>query len=515
MSLKKESYDNVIFSVILLIQEVQIKGAKIAVIEQLRKIDKIQDLLALCASYILTMYNEEPYEFAFFDDDEFDCVYDAVERYCCECREKGRRKAFEELREYIISFMVPETTIEKCFAIVKYIDELVEVEITGKLLGGNQIIKYSSINEQYKDCIRIIPKMKGTFLDRGNLQFKSINDDSYSLFRDRRECACSLLDKETLNYMIWDKEHIKKYPMWIYRFDEKNPIAKHFYGRKQIIFGIVPFTNKSLDNLLEVKYEKKGFYIEQMYEKAEEELKQRYQNVCLRCESEDIDFLVFPEMLMTEKIIFSTKRKEKMQSPRIIVNGSIWKDFMNKAVITDGSGESIFTYYKKEPFKFQKGHTEYKECLDHNKNGEYSIMEIEGLGRIGVGICKDLISEDVKLFHKHIGTDILIVPAYTKSMDLQASAEEMSQEYNCVVVVANACSALDETKRSSANRRIGFITLPAKCNTDRSKIILRYTQNNCAEECECKCSGKKVLIDFYNTKVYDDKISYEVKEETF
>ena len=47
-------------------------------IEQLRKIDKIYDLLALCASYILIMNKETPYEFALFDDDTYDCIYDAV-----------------------------------------------------------------------------------------------------------------------------------------------------------------------------------------------------------------------------------------------------------------------------------------------------------------------------------------------------------------------------------------------------------------------------------------------------
>lgn len=484
-------------------------------IEQLRKINKIYDLLALCASYILNMNKITPYEFALFDDDEYDCIYDAVERYCCECREKGHKKAFEELREYIISFMIPEVTVEKCFAVVRYIDELVEVEISSKLLGGTQIIKYESLNEQYKDYVRIIPKMKGTFLDRGNLQFKSISNNKYSLFRDRRECACSHLDKETLNYMIWDKEHIEKYPMWIYRLDEKNPIAKQFYEREYITLGIVPFTNKKLNDLLEVKYEKRSFYIERMFEEAEEELKNRYENICSRCENKDIDFLVFPEMLMTENIISSIKRDYKRRSPRIIINGSIWKDFMNKTVITDGRGENIFCYYKKEPFKFQKGDREYKECLDQSKNREYSVMEIEGLGRIGIGICKDLISEDVKMFHKYIGTDMLIIPAYTKSMDLQASAEELSQEYNCVVIVANACSALDEAEGQVSNRRIGFITLPAKQNTYRSRIIVRYIQNSCIEECESGCIGKKIVINFYKTKLYEEGISYEVKEETF
>lgn len=450
-----------------------------------------------------------------FDDEKYDRVYDAMERYCCECQEKGHRKAFEELREYIIAFMMPEVTIEKCFAVVKYIDELVEVEINGKLLGESQIIRYSSLNEQYKDCIRIIPKMKETFLDRGNLQYENVGNDNYPLFRERRECPCSPLDRETLNYMIWDKEHIDKYPMWIYRLDEKNPIAKHFDEREQITFGIVPFTNKNIDDLLAVKYEKRSFYIEKMYENAEEDLKDRYENICSRCKDEDIDFLVFPEMLMTEKIISSIKIEDKIQSPCIIINGSIWKENMNKAVITDGRGEKIFSYYKKEPFKLKKEDKEYRECLNKSINREYSIMEIEGVGRIGVGICKDLISEDVKFFHKMVGTDILIIPAYTRSMDLQASAEELSQEYNCVVVVANACSALNKTNGEVLNRKIGFITLPAKKDAARSQIIVNYEQNNCLKDCEYKCSGKKISIDFYNTKKYADKVSYVVSEEAF
>lgn len=484
-------------------------------IEHLRRIDKIYDLFALCASYILNGFDEDPYEFATFNDEEYDCVFDAVERYCCERQEKGRKKAFDELKDYIISFMVPEVTVEKCFAVVKYIDELVEVEINDSLLSGKHIIKYSSLNDQYKDCVRIIPKIKETFLDRGNIQFRSISNDKYSLFRERRECACSLLDKETLNYMIWDKEHIKRFPMYIYRIDDKNPIFKHFHETEKIVFGIVPFTNKNLEDLLQVKYERKAFYIEQMYEEAERDLKDRYENVCKRCEKEDIDFLVFPEMLITEKIISALKGRNQVESPRIIINGSIWKDFVNKSVVTDGNGREIFSYCKKEPFKFPQGNTEYKEYLDQKQNSEYSIMEVEGFGRIGIGICKDLINEEVKMFHKYIGTDILIVPAYTKSMDLQASAEEMSQEYNCVVVVANACSALDSSKEGVFNGRIGFITIPAKQETDRSKIIIRYTQNKCIEECDCKCIGKKILIDFYNTQTYDEGISYDIREELF
>lgn len=457
-------------------------------------IDKIYDMLALCASYIFNEISESPYEFALFEEEDYEGVFDAVETYSCDLQQKGRRKAFAELRDYIITFMLPKVTVEKCFAVVRAIDEIIEVEINDKLLGGKHIVKYSSMNEQYKDCVRIIPKNIETFVSRGNDRFKSTGDNIHSLLRKKRECVCSPLDQETEHYMIWDKEHIKNYPMWIYHFDEKHPLFKHFYEKEQIVFGIVPFTNKDLEELLDIKYQNKAFYIEQMYGEAEKELKVRYESICSRCEQEDIDFLIFPEMLMTEEILSSIKEKEKVLSPKIIINGSIWKDLMNKAVITDGNGNEIFSYYKKEPFKFQKGNKEYKEWLDQERNKEYFIMEIEGLGRIGVGICKDLISEEVKLFHKYVDTDILLVPAYTKSMDLQASAEELSQEYNCIVLVANACSALGTSEKGDFNRRIGFITIPAKQNTDRSKRIIRYTQEECVEECKCKCMGKKLWL---------------------
>ncbi|MEY8391883.1 carbon-nitrogen hydrolase family protein [Lachnospiraceae bacterium] len=484
-------------------------------LEQIRNIDNIYDLLAMCSSYILNELDGEKYEFALFNDDDYDQVYDAVQRYCCECRHKGSKSAFEELRDYLISFMGPESTVEKCFAVVKYIDELVEVEVSGSLLGGKHIIKYSSLNEQYDNRVRIIPKMKGTFLENGDLQFRCISGNEYSLFRDRRECACSILDSETVNYMIWDKQHIDDYPTFIYRFDKKSSVVKHFYERRKIVFGIVPFTDKSLKEILDVRYDNRAFYIQNMHMDAEQELKERYKSICSRCEQEDIDFLIFPEMLMTENIISAIQNKEKVLSPKIIVNGSIWKDYMNKSVITDGTGKEIFNYCKKQPYEYEDKNIKYREFLKKEKNRDYTILEIEGLGRVGVGICRDLINEKVKLFHKYMGTDLLIIPACTSSMDLQSSAENLSKEYNCVVVVANTCSALEGEREGDEANRIGFITLPAKNSTDRSNILRRYTRDVCAQECVHRCIGKKFIINFYQTKEYPEGTSYELEEAIF
>lgn len=114
-----------------------------------------------------------------------------------------------------------------------------------------------------------------------------------------------------------------------------------------------------------------------------------------------------------------------------------------------------------------------------------------------------------------MGTDLLIIPACTSSMDLQSSAENLSKEYNCVVVVANTCSALEGEREGDEANRIGFITLPAKNSTDRSNILRRYTRDVCAQECVHRCIGKKFIINFYQTKEYPEGTSYELEEAIF
>lgn len=484
-------------------------------LEQLRMVTKIYDLLALCSSYILNNLDEEPYEFATFNDTDYDGVYDAIESYCNEKLQIGSREAFNNLKDYLLCFMLPEATIEKCYAIVKYIDDLVEVEIDDMLLGGNHVIQYSTLNEQYNDQIRIIPKMKGTLIENSDYQFRKKTDDLHSLLRKRRECACSLLDKEVVNYMIWNQENKNKYPLTIYRMTEKNPIFKHFYNKKKMVFGIVPFTDEPITQILDIRYERRAFYIEQMYPEAEERLKDKYKDIINRCRSEDIDFLIFPEMLMSNSIIESLDNISQSESPQIVVNGSIWEDYSNRSVITDARGKEIATYYKKEPFEFEKDDITYREYLKRDKNKKYVMLEIDGIGRIGIGICKDLVNEEFKLFHKYIKTDILIIPAYTKSMDLQSSAEELTQDYNCVVVVSNACSALDGKSVKTDNKRIGFVTVPAKVNTDRFRIIKMYEQNECKKECTQRCIGRKISIDFSQVEQSESIISYKINETSF
>jgi len=77
---------------------------------------------------------------------------------------KGHKGAFYILRGYLIKFFAKDFNIERCFSVVKYIDELVECDIQENLFRYGDFIKYSTISRKYEREVRIIPKIKNTIL---------------------------------------------------------------------------------------------------------------------------------------------------------------------------------------------------------------------------------------------------------------------------------------------------------------------------------------------------------------
>ncbi len=481
-------------------------------IEDLKEIDNIYDLMALCGLYILREDRIQPYDFSGFMDDNYDELYDAVEAYCCAINDKGKRRAFAEFKRYISNFLKSGFSVERCFAVLKYADELVEAEIPCHLFGNHNVINYSCMNKKYCDEIRIVPRRRDSFFSRKAAEMKEREGAVFDFFRKSRKCTCSALDNEILNYMIWDKEKIENFPFTIYYFSEKHSITKHFLKSEKLTFAIIPFIEGELEDIFGLYFGTKTFEIQNMNPFMEEKLKKRYQEIHKKCEGINVDFLIFPEMLMTEGIMKDTVKRKDFGSPWLVINGSIWKNLVNKSYLMNGKGEQVMSYCKKEPFVYKDLYTEH---LDRTQNLEFSILEIEKFGRIGIGICKDLVSEKVKMFHKYIGTNLLFIPAYTDSMDLQSGAGELSRDYNCIVVVANACSALSHKSSCSEGKRIGFISLPAKKNKDRTEGIVAYHQDRCREACNYCCAGKLITIDFNQKGVFDFGITYEVEKSAF
>lgn len=477
----------------------------------LEKLDNIYDLMALCGVYIFMENEKEPYDFQIFDADKYNRVSDALEEYCSAKKDRGKKRAFEELREFLSVFFNEEINAEKCFAIIYFIDDMIEPEPAGFFMGNSGITDYCSMNGQYYDKIRIIPKGRENFFSRKEAEIQDSYELPYRFLRERRKCPCSVLDRETLNYMIWDEERSKRFPFRVYHIPGKHVLSKHFQESGKLVFGIIPFTDKPIDEIFDIQYKRKIFEITGMKPGMEEHFKERYQAICKKCMDREIDFLIFPELFMTDDILESGFQAEKYGSPWLIINGSIWKELVNKTYLTDRKGKRILSYCKKEPFLY-KG--KYEEHLDRSKNREYAILDIEQFGRIGICICKDLVNEDVKMFHKQIGTNLLLVPSFSRSMDLASGAEELAKDFHCIVVVANACAALEGERDAAEKRPIGFVSLPAKYHTNRTEEIMMYYRDECMETCQKICMGKMISIDFEKLCEYPTCSSYTIEQST-
>lgn len=459
--------------------------------KQIENMQNMYDLLALCCSYIFNEIENEPYDFAAFNDTLYIHVYDNIVKYNWDKENLGELGAFREFRDFVIRFMGENSTVEKCYAIVKYIDEKIEYEFRYDIVYRKDLMEYDSINEQCKDKVRVLLKNTKSFVDVGNEAYKHQTKDKFNLLRDSHDCPCSKLDAVTKRYMIWDEEVFRKYPFKIYRVKESHYINKHFENRNKVIFAVIPFTNESIKTILSEKRVNGAFYIEQMEPDTECRLKRKYELAYKGTLNKDVDFLVFPEMLMTDEIRADCSFNEN--GPVILINGSCSKNKVNRSVVCTRDGEELFSYCKKNPYIYEDAGKEYTEWLDAKENKEYSLLDIPNLGRVSVAICKDLWSEEIKMFHKMMKTNILIVPAFTPSGDLESSARCLSEEYNCIVVLANSCSALPVPQR---DKKIGFVTLPAKRGSDRTTDVKYYKAGACQKECANICKGQLITIEF-------------------
>lgn len=68
-------------------------------IEDLKEIDNIYELMALCGLYILREDRIQPYDFSGFMDDNYDELYDAVEAYCCAINDKEKGELLRNLKD--------------------------------------------------------------------------------------------------------------------------------------------------------------------------------------------------------------------------------------------------------------------------------------------------------------------------------------------------------------------------------------------------------------------------------
>jgi len=87
----------------------------------------------------------------------------------------------------------------------------------------------------------------------------------------------------------------------------------------------------------------------------------------------------------------------------------------------------------------------------------------------------------------------------------------MAENFNCITVFANSCSACFKKWKEHSTYNIGFITMPAKKETETACCTKNYGAEECYETCREKCSVKVFTLSFDEIDYYDDKMSIQLE----
>lgn len=478
------------------------------------QIENIYDLFARCCIYILELAAKGEFHLPTEGSAQRNDIRDAVDAYVANQEIEGKRNALLILLEQLFMICEGGCTQEQAFDIAEAIDELIELEepVSNITNSNAYFVRYSSLNLNYSDSIRILPVLNDTFMSRSQSKFSEVSSSGhqYSMLRDAKASNDSILDSYFANYIVIEKGTIEKFPVNIFRVRNDSGLGRYYAGKNNVKLTLIPFTQVSLDKIQNIKYEGNFFSCEGMKPEQEERLMNKQKALFELMEKDNTsDFIIFPEMLFTERMVQHSI--ECHERPELIVNGSIWKEGYNYSTLCL-CGNEIYKHYKRCPYiakrieqsengkdKVEKRYQE-KLCPLGNIEKSYNILEAGSFGRIAVGICKDLDDINMVWLWKLLKVNLLLVPAFSSSTDLESSAEALVSLNNMIVVLCNACSAvsnLDDGKKfTKTDKQIGFIALPGKRKSTRTAVMEYYYKKEACNNCEAVCMGHKAVINF-------------------
>lgn len=476
-------------------------------IKQIDSIHNLFDLMALCIGFLYQKIRNEDIDFwDIFNKCSNDLnmeVSTPLDIYMDNIKYDMENECLAALKRQLYEILTG--SIDLCGAsicIILWMDNHKE-----PTYGSNHVYTYTSLNIQFDD-IRIIPRFKENWLNEFSNKHKT---GDYELLRDSSLTNYPEIEKLICQYIIFDKEMIGRYTLKIIHLGMDHVFVKKLNERKKkrqtMSFALFPVLYTDFIDYLKIKESEdevpslqhmRSFEILGMEISKEKYLKSRYEKIFERCRGKDIDFLVFPELMITENIFDEFRKHTNLKS--IIFWGSIWKNRENKCNITSPTGDILSSYSKKVGYEYKdkKSGKTYMEGITMKKPAEYVIIDVEGVARIGICICRDLTFEQAREIFKYVETNILIVPAYSPSRDLYGYAEELAKLNRCIVFTVNSCSAFyDPEAPNKSCKETGFVVMPAKQGKSSRAVYKRvYGNEDCVSNCGAYCTGKLFTLDF-------------------
>lgn len=264
----------------------------------------------------------------------------------------------------------------------------------------------------------------------------------------------------------------------------------------KIVIGIFPITCKDCINLENVEIKDvngKGFFsVTKLQHKGEitGNIKSIYKEARMR----GVNILVFPEMLGTQKQIqhiqklnLEDSNTPNINNPQITVMPTIWKDRENFSNILIGQLNQPVTQKKtfRYPYQDEDGAI-VLEDLDLENEVTINIFHIEGIGRVIVAICKDLLmKKHLDFLIGDLKASIILVPSFSTGDYPFKMISYYGFPYDCNIVWINSCAAKHLLKKPNDSfETIGVTYNPSRSGTD--DCVKEYKNSVCDGQCN-KC----------------------------
>lgn len=415
------------------------------------------------------------------------------------------------LKEYL-STLVDIT--DACYYLIIGIDRIISQDkniIVNKFINYND---YRALNSNYLKTRVYIYKLPDYYILHTINEAMIENGQSYGL-RNK-------IENNKDNYMLKNikvcfEEDLRGFDILFKTLSPNNYISKSMCFNNRLNIAISPFVCHPLYEILKQKNNDKEFWFtEAIGYGRSENYSDRYFKILKKALLSSAHIIMFPEMILTEEICHQIEKEIKslkIVDDKIIVAGTISREGTNKCLVYNNKGQLLFEQHK--TFAFYDSHSGLGERLKTNK--KIIVLDIEYIGRILIYICRDINYEKLQSVGKLIGANFILMPAYSRALDIASSAKQLAFDDLCITAMANSCSAFNQNQsvndfvKSHKDMAIGAIVLPSKmCNGNRDGYTKLYKCDEHCRKCEHECLLYQLDMQFDEIEQYSNTISCKV-----
>lgn len=277
--------------------------------------------------------------------------------------------------------------------------------------------------------------------------------------------------------------------------DEKE--LDDIFVKKRLKIAIVPFGEQEM---VRFPVDKGALFHVEYVDRHLNEGSKRALSLLDRAIESKANIIIFPEFIcfegiqreIQEHLVRRYHRKANdLKNLLFVVAGSGWtKDNNNVAAIYSSSGRLLGKQYKYSPFSDLKrdGVDNMIENLQ-NPGKETTIIDIKGIGKVIIGICRDVSAREyTRMLAEVYAPQLLLTPAWSRSVNIgfkEQFREITAQNHKTCSVLCNCCEALIDKDKFRENN--GIIVTPYKDGSvisGKVKAICRKeeTCSRCAEQ---------------------------------